>query len=342
MLRSNTLSESTTHSQVAEGIAKVINDLTQFRDNKERIRRRVKEDLTRTKEEHEQYRSTVQRLRKNYEKRVEEVQNHEESEREREESVFPPEHWASASEGSSNPIGINSNKSTRERTGSTASSRGVSTDDPSSPPFLAATSPPNQPVFVSGASSSNHSQFRDPPTTKQSGNVFDAIAKRDWSGEKHRINSLARVVGNLAKGNDSNSNNSGNNSSNAHHHNGKKGFENRGTKARTISGKLKREAEQADRDYRDGVFRLETLRLQRLRIQNSSQQFLREYAIELTNVLRQICFSVPSLAKAMVSVADLMNEIVADGLDLYRSEVMILVVDICWIQWRMVNSLREL
>jgi hypothetical protein len=57
----------------------------------------------------------------------------------------------------------------------------------------------------------------------------------------------------------------------------------------------------ADRDYRDGIFRLETLRLQRTRIQNSALQELREFAMELSSNLRRICESNPAVAKAMVT-----------------------------------------
>lgn len=172
----------------------------------DRIRRRIREDLRSTANEHGEYKGVVQRLRKMYERKVEELQHHEEAETAKDqdpafsskggkEEGWPPEHWLNHENG---PV-----TSGRNRSDSAASSKaGGSASDIDSPPS-SAVSPALAPVFVSGATSSSSaapSAYRDPPTGKQ--NVFEAIAKRDWSGEKHRVNSIVRAVGNLAKGAD--------------------------------------------------------------------------------------------------------------------------------------------
>jgi hypothetical protein len=113
---------------------------------------------------------------------------------------WPPEHWTNA--GSSEYV-IPTPAYLRKRSDSAASSKGALSDTDSSPP-QSVLSPTPTPVFVSGATSSSTGEktgpYRDPPTGKQ--NVFEAIAKRDWSGDKHRVNSIVRAVGNLAKGTD--------------------------------------------------------------------------------------------------------------------------------------------
>lgn len=145
--------------------------------------------------------------------------------------AWPPEHWS----GSETSGKATADSISRPRTSSTASSRG----DAETPPALHGSPPHSAPVFVSGAGSTGSqapSAYREPPTGKP--NVFEAIAKRDWSGEKHRINSLARAVGNLAKGGEQKDGGVGVGGSKAHH-------QPRGVKARAAGSKLKREAEQA-------------------------------------------------------------------------------------------------
>ncbi|SCZ92567.1 BZ3500_MvSof-1268-A1-R1_Chr5-2g07985 [Microbotryum saponariae] len=361
LIRDNTLLESQTHAASAEGLSKMVKNLSDFRDNKatrssaaagaklewgtaptssptsERSRRRIRDELK--DNAHADYKVTVARLRKTYERKVEEVQAHESEERERERheqhqlslTHIPSydhvpaqsEHWAAGAEpsASSSNVHAHGGPKTRERADSSTSNRASHENvlgDPSSTSHTVVGSPPGpsaSPVFVSGAGSSHAaSAYRDPPSSSKGGNVFEQITKRDWSGEKHRINSLARAVGNLAKGNDAGGGNNGGLTS--------KSGSVRGQKARQISTKLKREAEQADRDYRDGVFRLETLRLHRMRLQMSAQQFLKEYAIEYSATLRDICTSVPAIARLLRSGRDgadtpppgaLVIEPIADG-----------------------------
>ncbi|KAM0749621.1 RhoGAP-domain-containing protein [Meredithblackwellia eburnea MCA 4105] len=266
-LRSNVGEEASAHITLRDSLRKMIQDLGSFRDDKDRIRRRVKDDMRAATTEHREYVGEVGRLRKMYERKVEELQSHEEAEqsRDHEGGGWPPAHWSDG-EGSHG----------RARSSSTASSRGGEKepvpDIPpvplSSPPIVPSTSPP--PVFVSGAAStsvSSHAYGGHPPSAK-GGNVFDALSKRDWSGEKKSLNSIVRAVGNLAKGEGGSG--------------GVKPSAMKGVKARQHSSKLKREAEQADRDYRNAIFRLESLRLQRDRINRSATASLIEFASELS------------------------------------------------------------
>lgn len=183
----------------------------------------------------------MQRLRKSYERKVEDLQHFEEAEaarleaevaavsssgtrtpsgngQEKHEVAWPPEHWLASETTATNRRRSNSAASSRPGTGNAS--------DLESPPTTA-TSPTLSPVFVSGATSSSAappSAYRDPPTAKSG--VFDAIAKRDWSGDKQRVNSIVRAVGSLAKGNESST-------------------APRNARNRQYGGKLKREAEQA-------------------------------------------------------------------------------------------------
>lgn len=212
------------------------------------MRRRVDEDLRRTRDAHNDYAQVVDRLRKSYERKVEDVQAHERDEverdqHERDKGDFPPDHWTNNEAGSSKSEG------NRERKGSVGQNRaptpGAATPrvDNESPPTAATYgSPPSggftPPVFVSGAGTTGAnapSPYREPPTGKP--NVFEAIAKRDWNGDKSRINSIARAVGNLAKGGDMGPGGQG-----MGHH---KSNSMKGTRSRVTSSKLKREAEQA-------------------------------------------------------------------------------------------------
>lgn len=270
----------------------------------DRIRRRIKEDLRSTASEYGDYKSVVQRLRKSYERKVEDLQHFEEAEavrleaevaaasssgtrtpsgnnQEKHEVAWPPEHWLASETTATNRRRSNSAASSRPGTGNAS--------DLESPPTTA-TSPSLSPVFVSGATSSSAappSAYRDPPTAKSG--VFDAIAKRDWSGDKQRVNSIVRAVGSLAKGNELST-------------------APRNARNRQYGGKLKREAEQAgtssssrhvysdrmadpgdarsDRDYRSGIFQLETLRLQKARVQTSARDSLHELVHELASTLK--------------------------------------------------------
>lgn len=262
------------------------------------MRRRIKEDVRTTSAEYSDYKVAVGRLRKTYERKVEEVQLHEESEvareyeRDREVGSWPPEHWIGSEGSGKEREGRNSLSSARSAEGGQSALQG--------PPLVA-------PVFVSGATSSSSGvgAYRDPPTGKA--NVLDAITKRDWSGEKQRLSSVVRAaVGNLK----------GEGAAGA-------GGVTKG-RARQMGSKLRREAEQAGECLRRpargrikadeslqiatielvsgvagaggieaeessspaGVFRLETLRLQRDRVNRSATSSLHEFAFELSTELK--------------------------------------------------------
>lgn len=174
---------------------------------------------------------------------MEELIHHEEAEALKEETVppplssanaprigskedgWPPEHWTPSSAHAS---GYPTAAYLRKRSDSAASSKGLASD-PDSPPQSVLHPSSSTPLFVSGATSSSSDKtgpYRDPPTGKS--NVFENLTKRDWSGEKHRVNSIVRAVGNLAKGTDP-----------------AVTMPSRGLRSRQYGGKLKREAEQA-------------------------------------------------------------------------------------------------
>lgn len=205
------------------------------------MRRRVKEDSRTTKEAHVEYLAVVDKLKRAYERKVEDVQSHERDELEREahdKDHWPPEHWTS-----SETSHRQSSEGTRDRKGSvgTRTPAGASTDGQgqtplSSSPGTVTAAPTPPPVFVSGAGTTGpagSSTYREGPGG-QKGNVFDAIAKRDWSNDKHRINSIARAVGNLAKGDGGGGGGSSGGVGRSHT-----------TRARAASTRLKRDAEQA-------------------------------------------------------------------------------------------------
>ncbi|GAA5917452.1 hypothetical protein JCM8208_003971 [Rhodotorula glutinis] len=258
------------HRGAADGLDRVVHKLTSFRDDRERTRRRIREDLRSTATEWADYKTVVHRLRKTYERKVEELQHHEEAEAMRDqehspapgsrtEAGWPPEHWSQDT-----IVGG------RHRSDSATSSKGgPGASDAESPPPTVTSPGLSSPFFVSGATSSASipSAYRDAPTGKQ--NVFEAITKRDWAGEKHRVNSIVRAVGSLAKGNDPV---------------GALGPSRQ--RSRQYTSKLKREAELADRDYRSGIFQLETLRLQKMRVQTSARESLREFVLDLASNLK--------------------------------------------------------
>ncbi|GAA5824616.1 hypothetical protein JCM10212_005045 [Sporobolomyces blumeae] len=321
--------EAQSHRMAAEGLDRLISKLSHFRDDRDRIRRRIREDLRTTASEYAEYKTVVNRLRKTYERKVEELQHHEDAEhlkevheREKDHSSgtkspginsdpggWPPEHWNSTD---SAPFLV---AKTRNRSDSSASSsKGGTSERPSLDTHdgtLASQhhsfgSPPHNPVFVSGATSSSGSApsaYRDPPTAKQ--NVFEAIAKRDWSNEKHRVNSIVRAVGSLAKGNDP----------------AVALGPSRGTRSRQYGGKLKREAEEADRQYRAGIFQLETLRLQKQRVQSSARESLREFVTEMAltvkSVLDQRVADFLAIGYSQLAIGDRIKPAV-DRVDPYR------------------------
>lgn len=222
----------------------------------------AEEDVRTAETEHADYKATVARLRKAYEARVQDLRSHEEEEHAREkELAWPPEHWSGSESGS---------QSGRERrdslSGTSPSSRGTSPP----PPLV---SPPVAPsVFISGATSlgsASSSGYRDPPPAQRG--VFDALRRRDWAAEGAKLGH--RAVGVLAKGAEGGAGGQG-------------GLRN--AKGREAATRLKREAEKADRDFRQGVHQLETLRLQLDRVRRSGGASLREFSYEFSTLVKQL------------------------------------------------------
>lgn len=250
------IQESQAHRAVAERIQCLLVILSTFRDDKvctllcadqeayegedlpdrgitwvclqERMRRRVKEDLRTSISEHSEYQGAVSRLRRTYEAKVEEVQIEasREQEKDREQAMTS---WATTSEGGGNS---DSGRPGRERRDSSTSSRGGDWER------IATPLPPvsNQIAFISGATTSHSAAaaYRDPPKSTLS-DALNSLSKRDWSGEKHRVNSIVRAVGghlsSRVEGNGS----------------GTKEMKSpvKGGKNKNSAGKLRRDAEQA-------------------------------------------------------------------------------------------------
>ncbi|GAA5998094.1 hypothetical protein JCM5350_002373 [Sporobolomyces pararoseus] len=337
--------ESQSHRMAAESLEKLIQKLTHFRDDRDRIRRRIREDLRTTATEYSEYKQVVNRLRKTYERKVEELSHHEEAEhlkelheREKESGgakspaatsdpgSWPPEHWSSSTTSATtltNPEtggggGHFLPGKTRNRSDSSASSAkggggGGNSDSLDLEPhqYSSYGSPPHNSVFVSGATSSSGSApsaYRDPPTAKQ--NVFEAIAKRDWSNEKHRVNSIVRAVGSLAKGNDP-----------AAALNPNKGVCLCSLLLAVVHSLLIDYGVTSDRQYRASIFQLETLRLQKQRVQASARESLREFVTELAlsvkSILDQRVADQLSIGYAQVAIADHIRPAV-DRIEPYR------------------------
>lgn len=213
-------------------------------------------------------------MKRNYESKVEEVIQEAEKEFEKDNGA--------ASEGSD--LG-------HERRNSSSSSRGGESTSQ---------------TFVSGATSSTssaQSAYLDPPKP----NVFDAItsiSKSDWSGEKkHRVNSIVRAVGQLAsRAETAASSISSGGIGRSNSVKGRSSHNNNGSSSK------KREAELADNAYRSAVFRLETLRLQRERVQNSALESLKEFTFESSSLLKDIfekqSISLETLGQSLIAVGE--------------------------------------
>lgn len=225
----------------------------------------MREEREKSGKDYEEYKNgAVLRLRRAYERKVEEVQEREkedvlrELEREKEDAAgtWPLESWSDAGE--------------TNRRDSSTSSRGGESGGSLSPPSSSNSTLPSNPVFISGTTSSSMT-----PTGSTSGglstgkaNMFDRHVNAKVF-DRH-VGNFVRAVGSLAKGD------------------GGAGLAGvaRGIKTKTTTGKVKREAEQADRDYRESILRCETLLLQKERVMASSAASLRDYAFELSAILK--------------------------------------------------------
>jgi hypothetical protein len=150
----------------------------------------MKDQLKRAISAHSEYKVVVSRLKKTYERRVEEY----------EELTRELDHDANGhgtESDSSNPA--TTTREARRSSVGTSGDYGRAISPPPPPVALAPASPLKQQSFISGATSSNPhaTAFRDPPPKS---NVFDGLRARDWLAERSKLESVVRAIGNVAKG----------------------------------------------------------------------------------------------------------------------------------------------
>lgn len=174
------------------------------------MRRGIRTELKKRTAEHQEAKASVAKLRKTYERKIEEVQQYEEQDSKEQAlargEAWPPEHWEGPEIGSQSATSVKVSRRDRSSSSVSAASSGGGEG------YL---SGGDNPVFVSGATSlgSNGTPaYRDPLPSKAT--ILDVISKRDWVGGRQ---SIARAVGNLGKS----------------------------EKGRQTSSRLRREAEQA-------------------------------------------------------------------------------------------------
>lgn len=189
-----------------------------YQDTHERTRRRVKEDIKSSSSDYNDYRETVQKLKKTYEKKYSELETHQKQ--------------SAAVDAQARLL---QNSSYIHPTQSNSSTASDETPKPTSRPM----SP-------------------DSTTTASAGKeMIAALKTKDWASGKRHFNSLFKNIGN-------------------DHDRDSKIIEdptsiNSGPKPSAIkTAKAKREVDEADQSYRQAVFHLESLRLQRERLQGAA------------------------------------------------------------------------
>ena len=208
-----------------------------------RRRKHIKESLKSSTEQHDAYKVAVEGLRRKYEKRVTEYVE-----------------LMDEQEGTTQAGGTAKEKESwppHHWNGSDSSGRGRADSDGST--STAPLSPiPSVPLhtapkhFISGATSSGAVTPAYPP----------AIAKPSVLGQfKNEKDKVLRLLENVGKGE-------------GHH-------AHRGSKSLQESAKSKRDAEDADRAYRGGIFQLETLRMNREKMGRSESTAILEFSTQM-------------------------------------------------------------
>ena len=237
------LSESHVARDSSANLARLSSTISTTNLEVKRRRKHIRESFKSSIETHESYKAAVDTLSRKYGKRVNEFI----------EFMVEQEETSQAS-----GTGKEKESWPPHHWGSDSSGRGRADSNTSS--SSAPTSPPPVPLhgaprhFISGATSSGASTPAYPP----------AIAKPSVLGQfKSEKDKVIRLLENVGKGGE------------GHHH--AKG----GSKARQESARLKREAEEADRLYRSGIFQLETLRLNRDKMGRSESAAILEFADQM-------------------------------------------------------------
>ncbi|CAH7668687.1 hypothetical protein BY996DRAFT_4591138 [Phakopsora pachyrhizi] len=243
----------------------VIEPLERFRSMKDRTLNRIREELRASTSEHKEYLSTVQRLKKNYDRKCEEVnQTHamidalEVRDRLIEERHSPD--WEHISRPVVNPLSSTSPSlvATQELSSSQLQQHTLlsssSSSSSSNSPHLGrksndlGSSNNRSPVIISGATSSALRDTATPPPANPLQAKGTDVLQALRSNTNNFIQRLNSRKDNKAASQSQSS----------------APFDDPNTRPTAIrAAKVKREAEDADRDYRKGVFHLETLRLRK-------------------------------------------------------------------------------
>ncbi|PLW30658.1 hypothetical protein PCASD_15147 [Puccinia coronata f. sp. avenae] len=248
----------------------VVEPLERFKSSRERTLNRIREELRSSIHEHKEYLSTVQRLKKHYDRKCEEVaQFHAVSEAiEVRDKLLEDqrlahsdwEHVPSKTSSTSN----NSTNSVDHTAGPSATPSNTSASRPSSD----APNHSRQPVIISGATSS---ALRD-TVTPSPANPIQAKGTDVLHALRANTNNLIQRL-NARK-----ENKSGTAATN--HIEDLRPAALRGVK-------VKREAEEADRDYRKGIFHLETLRLRKEQVIRGARRATEEMVYELSGEAKE-------------------------------------------------------
>lgn len=253
----------------------VIEPLERFKSSRERTLHRIREELRSSFNEHKDYLATVQRLKKNYDRKCEEVaQFHAMSEavdlRDKEDQQRPSHtsDWEHIS--SKTPTLNNSANSIIENNHSSSSTQQPLSSSSSSSARPSADIQNRQAVIISGATSSALRDTVTPPTANpiqaKGTDVLHALRantnnliqrlnsrKENKTGTPAAVNHIEDII--------------------------------RPTAIRAV--KIKRDAEEADRDYRKGIFHLETLRLRKEQVIRGARRATEEMIYEMSGEAKE-------------------------------------------------------
>ncbi|KAI7960053.1 hypothetical protein MJO29_005121 [Puccinia striiformis f. sp. tritici] len=247
----------------------VIEPLERFKSGRERTLTRIREELRSSISEHKEYYSTVQRLKKNYDRKCEEVaQFHAMSEAVEVRDKLLEEQRNAHSDWEH----VSTKPQQQQQALDTPVGGSVSNPATTSPgrPSSDNSQPPRQSVIISGATSSALRDTITPPPANpiqaKGTDVLHAL-RANTNNLIHRLNSRK-------------DNKPGTQAAMNH-------IDDliRPTALRGV--KVKREAEEADRDYRKGIFHLETLRLRKEQVIRGARRATEEMVYEISGEAKE-------------------------------------------------------
>lgn len=267
---------------------RVIEPLTLIKETFERTRRRCKDDLKACCNEYAEYKQTVQHFQRSYVRHCADL--------------AALQHAETSAISSSSSLGTSPSSDVAEQTGPF-----VTSTRPVSPP------PSPKPVeIVSGVTASLQREIQQGYPTAPSNAV--ARASEAFKKSSQQLTSIVNKLGGDAShqkheqggsGHSSSSNGSTSTPSiSTQHHNSQT--------ALMKFHKAKREAEQADNDYRRSIYHLETLRLQKERVHRASRQSCLEFVVELGHGVKK---AIESYCDVMQSTCAVCSSMFAHTVD---------------------------